>query len=157
MNAQEVATRTMKISDVKARLSSLVNEVYRQETRVLIEKAGIPVAGLVSMQDLQRLARLDEQRAERRQVLESMREPFRGVSAEEIERETAEAVAEVRAEMAAEREQRFAVIDQMREAFKDVPPEEIERNVVAIIREMREANDATSGPEEQVAAERRPA
>ena len=81
MNVQEAATRTMKISDVKARLSSLVNEVYRQETRVLIEKAGIPVAGLVSVQDLQRLAQLDEQRAERHRVLESMREPFRGVPA----------------------------------------------------------------------------
>ena len=157
MNVQEAATRTMKISDVKARLSSLVNEVYRQETRVLVEKAGIPVAALVSVQDLQRLAQLDEERAERRRVLESVREPFRGVPAEEIERETAKAVAEVRAEMAAEREQRFAVIDQMREAFKDVPPEEIERNIVAIIREMREANEVTSGPEEQVSAERRPA
>jgi prevent-host-death family protein len=129
----------MKISDVKARLSSLVNEVYRHETRVLVEKAGIPVAALVSVEDLERLIRLDEQRAE------------------EIERETAKAVAEVRTETAAERERRFEVIDQMREAFKDVPPEEIERNVVAIIREMREANEAASGPEEQVAPERRPA
>jgi prevent-host-death family protein len=157
MIKQEPANRTMKISDVKARLSSLVNEVYRQETRVLVEKAGIPVAALVSVQDLQRLAQLDDERAERRRVLESMREPFRGIPAEEIERERAKAVAEVRAEMAAEREQRFAVIDQLREAFKDVPPEEIERNVVAIIREMREANEATSGPEEHVTAERRPA
>jgi prevent-host-death family protein len=157
MIEQEPATRTMKISDVKAKLSSLVNEVYRHETRVLVEKAGIPVAALVSMRDLQRLVQLDEQRAERRRVLESMREPFRGVPAEEIERETANAVAEVRADMAAERDPRFAVVDQMREAFKDVPPEEIERNVVAIIREMREANEAASGPEEQVAPERRPA
>jgi prevent-host-death family protein len=157
MTEQEPSTQTMKISDVKAKLSSLVKEVYRQQTRVLVEKAGIPVAALVSVQDLQRLAQLDEQRAERRRVLESMREPFRGVPAEEIERETAKAVAEVRAEMAAERERRFAVIDQMREAFKDVPPEEIERNVVAIIRGMREANEASIKPEEQVAVERRPA
>ena len=156
MIEQEPETRTMKISDVKAKLSSLVNEVYRQQTRVLVEKAGIPVAALVSVQDLQRLAQLDEQRADRR-VLESMREPFRGIPAEEIKRETAKAVAEVRTEMAAEREERFGVIDQMRQAFKDVPPDEIERNVVAIIREMREANEATSEPEEQVAAERRPA
>jgi prevent-host-death family protein len=89
MIEQEPATRTMKISDVKARLSSLVNEVYRQETRVLVEKAGIPVAALVSVRDLQRLAQLDEERAERHRILESMREPFRGAPAEEIERETA--------------------------------------------------------------------
>lgn len=105
MIEQQAATRTMKISDVKARLSSLINEVYRQQSRVLVEKAGIPVAALVSVQDLQRLAQLDEERAERRRVLESMREPFRGVPAEEIECETAKAVAEVRTEMAAEREQ----------------------------------------------------
>lgn len=103
MIEDEPATQTMKISDVKARLSSLVNEVYRKQTRVLVEKSGIPVAALVSIDDLQRLAQLDEQRAERRRVLESMREPFRGVPAEEIERETARAVAEVRAEMATER------------------------------------------------------
>jgi prevent-host-death family protein len=100
----ELAKQTMKISDVKARLSNLVNEVYREKTRVLIEKAGIPVAALVSIEDLERLAQLDKERAERRRVLESMREPFRGVPAEEIERETEKAVAEVRAEMAAERE-----------------------------------------------------
>jgi prevent-host-death family protein len=104
MIGQEPARRTLKISDVKAKLSSLVNEVYRKETRVLIEKAGIPVAALVSIEDLERLAQLDKERAERRRVLESMREPFRGVPAEEIERETEKAVAEVRAEMAAERE-----------------------------------------------------
>jgi prevent-host-death family protein len=104
MIGQEPARRILKISDVKARLSSLVNEVYRKETRVLIEKAGIPVAALVSIEDLERLAQLDMERAERRRVLESMREPFRGVPAEEIERETEKAVAEVRAEMAAERE-----------------------------------------------------
>jgi len=104
MIGQEPAKRTLKISDVKARLSSLVNEVYRKETRVLIEKAGIPVAALVSIEDLERLAQLDKERAERRRVLESMREPFRGVPAEEIERESEKAVAEVRAEMAVERE-----------------------------------------------------
>ena len=157
MVGQEPARQTLKISDVKTRLSRLVNEVYRKETRVLIEKAGIPVAALVSIEDLERLAQLDQEQAERRRVLESMREPFRGVPAEEIERETEKAVAEVRAELAAERERRCAVIDQMREAFKDVPLEEIERSVVAIIREMREAIEASIRSEERIAAERRTA
>jgi prevent-host-death family protein len=150
MRGAESTTRAMKISEVKARLSSLVNDVYREETRILVEKAGIPVAALVPIRDLRLLAQLDEERAERRRVLDSMREPFRGVPAEEIERETAKAVAE-------ERERRFSVVDQMREAFKDVSPDEIERDVVAIIREMREAREATIRLEEQAAAERRPA
>ncbi len=100
-------TQTMKISDVKSKLSSLVNEVYRKETRVLVEKAGMPVAALVSAEDLGRLARLDEAgeaRERRFAVVDRMREAFKDVPPEEIERETARAIAEVRAEMAAERE-----------------------------------------------------
>lgn len=93
----------MKISDVKNQFSSLVNEVYRKETRVLVEKAGIPVAAVVYTEDLEQLARLDAQRAGRRRVVAAMRESFRDVSPEEIERETAKAVAEVQAEMRAER------------------------------------------------------
>jgi prevent-host-death family protein len=104
MREQEPMTQTMKISDVKNSLSSLVNKVYRKETRVLVEKAGIPVAAIVSAEDLRQLARLDEQRAERRRVVAAMREPFRDVPAEEIEEETAKAVAEVRQEMRQERE-----------------------------------------------------
>ena len=63
MREQEPMTQTMKISDVKNKLSRLVNEVYRQETRVLVEKAGIPVAALVSARDLKQLAEFDAQRA----------------------------------------------------------------------------------------------
>lgn len=99
----EPTTRTLKISDVKNRLSRLVNEVDHGETRALVENAGIPVAALVSPEDLKQLTRIDEQRTERRRIIRAMREPFRGVSPEEIERETARAVAEVREEKSAER------------------------------------------------------
>jgi hypothetical protein len=61
------------------------------------------VAALVSIEDLKQLARLDAQRVERRRLVESLREPFRGVPPEEIKRETAKAVAEVHEEMRAER------------------------------------------------------
>jgi prevent-host-death family protein len=103
MRDQDPRTQTMKISDIKNQLFRLVNAVYRQETRVLVEKAGIPVAALVSAEDLKQLARLDAQRAERRRVIAAMREPFRGVPPEEIARETAAAVAEVREELRQER------------------------------------------------------
>ena len=59
MREPEPLTQTMKISDVKNTLSSLVNKVYRKETRILIEKSGIPVAALVSADDLSRLQQLD--------------------------------------------------------------------------------------------------
>jgi prevent-host-death family protein len=97
-------TLNVEISKAKNRLSGLVNEVSQTETRVVIEKTGTPVAALVSIEDFERLRRMDEDLAERRRVLEAMREPFRDVPPEELEREVAKAMAEVRAEMRAERE-----------------------------------------------------
>lgn len=91
-------TQTMKISQVKNQLSSLVNSVYRKETRVLVEKSGIPVAGLVSAADLERLNQLDRERAERYNVIDELREAFKDVDPEEIERETDRIIARIRAE-----------------------------------------------------------
>jgi prevent-host-death family protein len=59
MPEQHSTTRVMKISDVKSQLSRLVNEVYRKETRILVEKAGIPIAAIISADDLQRFSRSD--------------------------------------------------------------------------------------------------
>ena len=78
--------------------------MYRGQGRVVIERSGIPVAAIVSPQDLAALNRLDEQRAELADVLAEMREAFKDVPQEEIEEETNKAVAEVRAQMRAERE-----------------------------------------------------
>src|SRR5918995_5544565 len=105
---EQPTTETMKISEVKQQLNRLVNRVYRHETRILVEKSGIPVAGIVSIDDLRRLDRLDQERAERFKVLEEFGEAFKDVPAEELEREVARALAEVRAERRAEREQAVA-------------------------------------------------
>ena len=163
MIKQAPAKQTLKISDVKARLSSLVNEVYRKKTRVLIEKAGIPVAALVSIEDLERLTRLDREWAAGTRALQELSAAVQDVPVTELEERVAQIIAEGRARDVAEQENeanpdaRFAVIDRMREAFKDVPAEEIERNVVAIIREMREANEASIRSKKQIVAKRRPA
>jgi len=95
-------TQTMNVSDVKSHLYSLVNRVYRRETRVLVEKSGIPVAAIVSTEDLARLRRLDDERARDFADLDELSALFAGVSVEEIEREGAKALAEIRAEMHAE-------------------------------------------------------
>lgn len=98
-------TETMKISDVRAGLNQLVNRVYRHETRVIVEKSGIPVAAVVSADDVRRLQQLDEDLAKRRRVLEAMREPFRDVPPEEIERETQRIISEMRDEERGDRQQ----------------------------------------------------
>ena len=96
MREQEPMTQTMKISDVKNTLSSLVNKVYRKETRVLVEKSGIPVAAIISADDLKRFAQLERERNERFAVIDRMREAFADVPAEEIEREAERSVAAAR-------------------------------------------------------------
>jgi prevent-host-death family protein len=99
-----MTTQTMKISEVKTHLNSLVNRVYREETRVLVEKSGIPVAALVSAADLARLDRLDRERAERFKVLDEMRAAFQDEAPEDTERETDRITAEIRAENLRRRE-----------------------------------------------------
>jgi prevent-host-death family protein len=96
MREQAPMTQTMKISDVKNTLSSLVNKVYRQETRILVEKSGIPVAAIISADDLARLSQLEREREERFAVIDRMREAFNDVPPEEIEREAARSVAAAR-------------------------------------------------------------
>jgi len=98
MREQAPMTQTMKISEFKTQISSLVNRVYRNEARVIVEKSGIPVAALVSTVDLARLDRFDQERAQRVKVLDEMRAAFQGVPAEETERETDCITAGIRAE-----------------------------------------------------------
>ena len=87
MRQQEPLTQIMKITDVKNALSSVVNRVYRKETRVLVEKSGIPVAAIISVDDLNRFAELERDRDERFAVIDRMRDAFKDVPPEEIELE----------------------------------------------------------------------
>src|SRR5437016_734073 len=96
MGEAKPATQTMKISDVKTELSSLVNAVNRRGIRVLVEKAGIPVAALVSVADLERLIQYEREREERFAIIDQMREAFRDVSPEEIERNVIAIIREMR-------------------------------------------------------------
>jgi prevent-host-death family protein len=102
---EEPTNKVVKATEARDRLPELLNSVYRGEGRVVIERSGIPVAAIVSPQDLATLSRMDQQRAELAGVLAEMREAFKDVPQEEIEAETNKAVAEVRAQMRAERAQ----------------------------------------------------
>jgi antitoxin (DNA-binding transcriptional repressor) of toxin-antitoxin stability system len=101
MRQEEPTTHTMNISDVKNQLSRLVTDVCRHETRVVVEKSGIPVAAFISMDDLRRFVQLELERAERFAVIDRAREAFQDVPPDEIERETDRIIARDRA---AERE-----------------------------------------------------
>ena len=102
-----VTTQTMKVSDVRGELDALVKRVSEGETRIIVEESGVPVAALVSPEDLELIDEIMRERArqERFKILDEIQAAFEGMDEEEIERETAKALAEVRAEMRAEREQ----------------------------------------------------
>ncbi len=103
MRTQMPATETMKISDVKSRLNSLVNDIYRQEKRVVVEKSGIPVAAIIPIADLRRLNRLDERDREAREIVDSMRAAFADVPDDEIEMQTERIMNQIREENRAAR------------------------------------------------------
>jgi prevent-host-death family protein len=103
MGRQEPITQTMKISNVKNRLSSLVNEVYRGERRILVEKSGIPVAALVSADDLNRLQQLDREWDKTTKAIERFSQAFADVPVPELEAKIDEIIAEGRAKDAAAR------------------------------------------------------
>mgnify|MGYP001601632262 FL=1 len=91
-------TQVMKASEARQQWSQLLNKVFRGQTRVVVEKSGIPVAAVISAEDLERFTQLEEQRKERFKALDKMREAFKAVSPDEIERELGKAISEVRAE-----------------------------------------------------------
>lgn len=96
MREQQPMTQTMNATEARLKFASVLNRVFRKETRVVVEKSGIPVAAIVSAEDLKRLDQLDAQDREAWETLAAMRAPFRDVPPEEIARETDRIVAENR-------------------------------------------------------------
>ena len=90
-------TQTLKASDVRSNWSQLLNKVFKEQTRVIIEKSGIPIAAVISAEDLSRLTRLEEERNERFKVIDRMRAAFKDIPDDEIERQVDKAVAQIRA------------------------------------------------------------
>ncbi len=89
-------TQTVAASEARQQWSQLLNRVFRRETRVIVEKSGVPVAALVSAEDLARLTLLEEERAERFRALDESWKAFEDVSIAEVEQEAAQAVERAR-------------------------------------------------------------
>lgn len=90
-------TQVMKASDVRQQWSQLLNKVFRGQTRVVVEKSGIPVAAVISAEDLKRFTQMEEQRDERFKALDSIRYAFKDVPQEKLEGEINEALEQIRA------------------------------------------------------------
>ncbi len=98
MREQEPMTQTMKASEARQGWSQLLNRVQRGGTRVVVEKSGIPVAAIISPQDLERFIRAEGEREERFKVLDRVRAKNADKDPQEEERFITGVVAEVRQE-----------------------------------------------------------
>ncbi len=90
-------TETKSVSEARRTFSETLNRVYRGETRVVIEKNGIPVGVLVAPRDLSDIDEMQRRREELGAALDASRAAFRGIPVDEIEREVEKAVEEVEA------------------------------------------------------------
>jgi len=99
-----IPTRNMKFTEMRPRLSELLNQVHDKQLRVKVSKGNVPVAALVSIDDLERLNRLDAQREQDFRFLHEIGARFADLTPEEIEEQVNQAVAEARAEIRRERE-----------------------------------------------------
>ncbi len=98
MRERQPTTQTVKASEARQQWSELLNRVFRRQTRVIVEKSGIPVAAIISAEDLEHFHRLEAERAKDFAILDEIGEAFKDEDPAEIERQTAKAIAEVRAE-----------------------------------------------------------
>lgn len=91
-------TQVMKASEVRQQWGQLLNRVFRGQTRVVVEKSGIPVAAVISAEDLDRLSKLEKQRTERFRVLDQIGAAFKDAPSNQLFSEVTSAVEEVRKE-----------------------------------------------------------
>ncbi len=89
-------TQTIAASDARQHWSELLNKVFRKETRLIVEKSGVPVAALVSAEDFARLTLLEQERDERFRALDESWAAFEGVPIAEMDREVTQAVEQAR-------------------------------------------------------------
>lgn len=98
MVERRTATKTVNVTQARQNFSQLLNQVYRSKTRLVVEKSGIPVAAIISARDLERFDRWEAERDRDFAILEKIGQAFKDVPPEEIEREVAKAIAEIREE-----------------------------------------------------------
>ncbi len=92
----------MKLTDAKQQLSRVVNEVARGESWIVVEKSGLPVVAIISVDEYRRFKAREEtdqaRRAELFKNLARFSDAFADVSDEELDRELARVQAKIRTE-----------------------------------------------------------
>ncbi len=94
-----IPTESLKFTEARPKLSSILDRVFQHETRIRLFKGNTPIAAIVSIRDLEALERYERRREQAFERMEKIGEGFRDVSPEEFDEQFARAKAQVRAEM----------------------------------------------------------
>ena len=97
MPEREPMTQTISITDAEREFGKLVRKVSTHATRVVVEENDQPVAAPVSTDDLEQLRRLDAYHQDPWRVIDEIHAKNQDKDPEEVERDVAEAIAELRA------------------------------------------------------------
>lgn len=106
MPGRKPTTKRLNASTARQHFSELVNEVHNGNSRILIERSGIPVAAIISPDDLARLQQRDQEREKLFDAIEEASQGFKDLTTEELERQITAAVASARRDI--RRDQRIA-------------------------------------------------
>lgn len=89
---------TMSVSEARQRFSHALNRVREDDVRIVVEKSGIPVAAVVPISVFEGDQENERRREEALAAFKSAQSGFIDVPEEEIEREIAQAIEEVKQE-----------------------------------------------------------
>lgn len=144
-------TETMSVSEARQRFSDALNRVREDDVRIIVEKSGIPVAAVVPISVLEG----DEERERRRQealaALKIAQSGFVGEPEEEVEREIAMAIEEVKQETRLARDIASALIRANPDLFT-MSEESLTSEVKRVIRmeNARSSVESDTTPDENV-------
>lgn len=103
MQHTSIPTESLKFTEARPKLSSILDRVFRRQTRIRLYKGSTPVAAIVSIGDLERLESLDAAHAATTDSNMAASQDPADISEEQLEQQIYEIVARVRREMWAER------------------------------------------------------
>ena len=89
-------TKTVSASEARQQLAALLTRAHRKGTRTVIERSGIPIAAIVSADDLDRLQRFEEARSRDFEILDRVAERFADADPVSMQAEIEQVVADSR-------------------------------------------------------------
>ena len=81
-------THVLELGGLEHALADVVSQVAQKETRIIVEDQGVPVAAIISADELRRLSHLDREREDQFSVIDRVRTAFASIPDAEIEKET---------------------------------------------------------------------